>query len=363
MSDLPLLFADVARWYAASTVALGIRTGLMDALLAGGGSAGELAATAGVDGDNAARWADAMVAGGYATVTDGRYAPVEDALGILRGGAMLDVRAIVELLVPLGALLPRVQTAIRDGDGDPSAEFQAALGMTAERVNVPMYDQLLVSEWIAGHPDLHAALERGVDVAEVGPGGGTALRILARRFPASRFVGFDIDAATVAEANEAATAEGLANLRFEAVDASTLPERAFDIVCLFDAFHHMTDPDAVLDGIRASLRPDGSLLLAEAALSGDAAADAADPTAVIVYGSDLIYCFQESKLAGRPGLGATWPGRGLECDARSTRVRRDGARRVTGRLHGDSSRPDRLLREDGRPGSVRGSMRRSRDSA
>ena len=39
MSDLPQLFADVARWYAASTVALGIRTGLTDALLAGGGSA------------------------------------------------------------------------------------------------------------------------------------------------------------------------------------------------------------------------------------------------------------------------------------------------------------------------------------
>jgi SAM-dependent methyltransferase len=95
------------------------------------------------------------------------------------------------------------------------------------------------------------------------------------------------------------------------VDASTLPEKAFDIVCLFDAFHHMTDPGAVLDGIRASLRPGGWVLLAEAALSGDAAADAADPTAVIVYGSDLIYCFQESKLAGQPGLGATWPGRGL----------------------------------------------------
>ena len=117
LSDLPLLFGDVARWYAVTTVALGIRTGLVDALLAGGGSAGELASTAGVDEDNAARWADAMVAGGYATVTDARYAPVEDAMGLLRGGAMLDVRAIVELLVPLGALLPRVETAIRDGAG------------------------------------------------------------------------------------------------------------------------------------------------------------------------------------------------------------------------------------------------------
>ena len=312
MSDLPLLFADVARWYAASTVALGIRTGLTDALLAGGGSATELAGSAGVDADNAARWADAMVAAGYATLVDGRYAPIEDAIGILRGGSILDVRAIVELLVPLGGLLPRVGTAIQDGSGIRSAEFQAALGMTAERVNVPMYEQLLLAEWFAGHPMLESALTRGIDVAEVGPGGGSALRILATAFPASRFVGFDIDAQTVAEANVATATASVTNLRFDVVDGQALPAAAFDLVCIFDALHHMTDPGAVLDGIRGALRPGGSLLLAEAALSGDPAVDAADPTAVIVYGSDLIYCYQESKTPGAPGFGATWPGRGLD---------------------------------------------------
>lgn len=311
MSDLPLLFQDAARWYAASTVALGLRTGLTDALLAGGGTAAELAAAAAVDPDNAGRWADAMVTGGYATKVDGRYAPIEDALGLLRGGTVLDVRAIVELLVPLGGLLPRTAAAIRDGRGIQSEEFQAALGMTAERVNVPMYEQLLLSEWVAGHPELEAALARGIDVAEVGPGGGTALRILARAFKASQFTGFDVDAPTVSEANASAAGGGLTNLRFEVLDGRSLPGEAFDLVCMFDAFHHMTEPEAVLDGVRAALRPGGSLLLAEAALSGDAAADAADPTAILVYGSDLMYCYQESKVAGGPGMGATWPGRGL----------------------------------------------------
>ena len=304
MSDLPLLFQDAARWYAATTVALGIRTGLIDALLAGGGTAAEMAAAAAVDPDNAARWADAMVTGGYATLADGQYAPLEDALGLLRSGAPLDVRAILDLLVPLGALLPRVETAIRDGGGIRSAEFQAMPGMTPERVNVPMYEQLLLSEWIAGHPELEAALEQGIEVAAVGPGGGTALRLLARAFPASRFTGFDIDAATIAGARGVAAAAGLANLRFEEADASILPAAAFDLVCLFDAFHHMTDPAGVLDGIRTALRPDGSLLLAEASLSGDPAADAADPAAILAYGSDLLYCYQESKVAGSPGMGS-----------------------------------------------------------
>jgi SAM-dependent methyltransferase len=311
LSELPLLINDVARWYAATTVALGVRTGLVDALLAGGGTAPDLAATANVDADNAARWADAMVSAGYATVSDGHYAPVEDALGLIRGGTILDFRAIVELLVPLGALLPRAVTAIRDGRGISSAEFQAALGMTAERVNVPMYQGLLLSEWIDGHPALRDALQHGIDVAEVGPGGGTALRILASAFPASRFIGFDVDAATVADANAAVEGERLTNVRFEAVDGSSMPQAAFDLVCMFDAFHHLTDPDGVLEGMRAALRPGGSLLLAEAALSGDPVLDASDPTSIIVYGSDLVYCYQESRADDGAGLGSTWAGRGL----------------------------------------------------
>ena len=311
MSELPRLFEDVARWYAVTALALGIRTGLIDPLLAGGGSAAELAAAAGVDPGNAARWADAMVVAGYATVADGRFEPVEETLGLLRGGVPIDVRAVVELLVPLGSILPRVATAIRDGDGIRSAEFQAALGMTSERVNAPMYRAFLLDEWIAGHPELAATLERGIDVAEVGPGSGTALRILAGAFPASRFVGYDVDVATVREAVAAAAAEGLANLRFEAVDGGAMPRASFDLVCMFDAFHHVTDPSGVLDGMRAALRPGGSLLLAESALSGDPTRDAADPTSPIIYGCDLLYCYQESKLPGRPGTGATWPARGL----------------------------------------------------
>jgi hypothetical protein len=57
---------------------------------------------------------------------------------------------------------------------------------------------------------------------------------------------------------------------------------------MFDASHHMTDLGAVLDGIRAALRSDGLLLLADRSASGEAAADAADPTAIILYGSETL---------------------------------------------------------------------------
>jgi len=312
MADLPLVLSDVARWYAATTLALGERTGLLGALLDGGGSAAQLATTAGVDAHNAMVWADAMVVAGYARAKDGQYLADEDALGILRGGAPFDLRAVVEILAPLGALLPRVEQAMRDGAGITSVELQASLGALPERINRPMYAAHLLDGWIAGHPELQAGLTAGIDVAEIGPGGGEALRLLAAAFPASRFTGYDLDPLQVARANAAATGAGLANLRFEVRDAARLPAGAFDLVCVFDALHHFGQPAAALAAVRAALRDGGSFLVAESSLSGDPTTDAADPMGILMYGSDLLYCFQESKADGGVGLGATWAGDGLE---------------------------------------------------
>ncbi len=317
MADQPNLFSDVARWYAATTLALGLRTGLTQALLDAPGTADDLATRSSTDPANAARWADAMVAAGYATLDAGTYVPVEDVLGLLRGGAPIGVGPVVELLGPLGGLLPRVERAMRDGGGISSDELQAAFGPLPELVNAPMYEALLVGEWIAGHPVLESALRDGIDVAEIGPGGGTALRLLGAAYPASRFTGFELDQRQVALATAAAATNGLANVRFEARDGAELGRSTFDLVLILDALHHVTSPGRLIDAVRAALRPGGSLLIAEASLSGNPAIDAADPTAIIVYGSDLLYCFQESKTAESDGLGATWAGRELDAFLRA----------------------------------------------
>lgn len=81
---------------------------------------------------------------------------------------------------------------------------------------------------------------------------------------------------------------------------------------MFDAFHHLGQPAAVLRAVRSALRDGGSFLIAESSLSGDPTTDAADPFAIIVYGSNLLYCFQESLPDGGAGLGATWAGQDLE---------------------------------------------------
>ncbi len=96
-----------------------------------------------------------------------------------RGGFLFDLRAVIGVLAPLGALLPRVEQAVRKGTGITSAELQATLGELPERVNGPMYEMFLVEDWIGGHPELADRLRAGIDVAAIGPGGGQALCILA----------------------------------------------------------------------------------------------------------------------------------------------------------------------------------------
>jgi ubiquinone/menaquinone biosynthesis C-methylase UbiE len=90
-------------------------------------------------------------------------------------------------------------------------------------------------------------------------GNGWQLNLLARRLPASRFVGFDLpenDGLPIAR--EVAEREGLTNVRFEQKDAVTLDgSDRFDLVLTFDAIHDQVRPDLALEGIARSLGPGG----------------------------------------------------------------------------------------------------------
>jgi trans-aconitate methyltransferase len=54
-----------------------------------------------------------------------------------------------------------------------------------------IYDDQLVSGFIASVPGLTERLAGGIMVADVGCGTGHAINVLAQAFPASKFVGYD----------------------------------------------------------------------------------------------------------------------------------------------------------------------------
>src|SRR5436853_224508 len=85
-------------------------------------------------------------------------------------------------------------------------------------------------------------------------GTGHCITLMARRFPKSTFVGYDISDAGIASARAAAS--GLANASFVVQDVAKLEVSApFDLITAFDAIHDQADPAGVLRQVRAALAP------------------------------------------------------------------------------------------------------------
>jgi trans-aconitate 2-methyltransferase len=98
-------------------------------------------------------------------------------------------------------------------------------------------------------------------VLDIGCGDGRATARIAERLPDGSVLGVDRSASMIALAREQFPPGGHANLRFRQMDATSLElPRAFDVAFSTAALHWVDDHEAVLAGVRRSLRPGGRLL-------------------------------------------------------------------------------------------------------
>lgn len=167
-------------------------------------------------------------------------------------------------IVSLGATMPQVLDAFRTGGGVPYEAYGDDVRSFIERINRPMYLNLLADEWFPRVPGLVDRLvaDPPARVADVGCGRGWSTIAIATGFPQARVTGLDLDAASVDEARRNAEAEGVADrVSFECRDAAD-PGLAgsFDLVCAFETIHDMCDPVGALRVMR-SLRADGGTVL------------------------------------------------------------------------------------------------------
>ena len=150
-------------------------------------------------------------------------------------------------------------------------------------------------------------LGEGIDVLDVGCGRGKALMHLAERFPKSRFVGRDLLQSAVDAATAEAEQRGLANVRFEQMDAAKMNDRAaFDFITTFDAVHDQANPAGVVKNIFNALKPDGLYLCQEIKAETDHADNVGKPLAPFIYTISLMHCMSVSLAGGGAGLGAAW---------------------------------------------------------
>jgi len=287
---------------------IGHRTGLLATAAQGPGTSEELAARAGLTERYVREWLAAMVTGGlfeYDAPTRTYTLPAA-AAAVLTGGP-LPLAVMAGLQTHLARHVHDVARAFREGGGVPYSAYRPEFTDLLDQIGRVWYDSALVDAHLALVDGLTAQLEAGAAVADIACGTGHAVVVLARRFPASTFAGFDLDEGAIARARAEASGAGLTNVRFEVADAARLDiTDEFDVVLVFDAIHDQVDPAGVLRCVNAALKPGGVFIMKEPR-AGDALEDnIGNPFAPILYGCSTLHCMTVSLAHGGAGIGTAF---------------------------------------------------------
>ncbi len=290
-------------------VELGHRTGLFEAAARGPATSAELAERAGLDERYVREWLGAVATGGlveYDPAT-GRFTLPPEHARCLTGPSSRNLAPASQTLRMLAARLPRVAECFRRGGGVPYAEYQPDFTEAQDAAWRRLYDGLLIRGFLPVVKGLPERLEAGIRVADVGCGTGHALNLMAREYPRSAFVGYDLGEEAIDRARAEAREMGLANVRFERLDAAALPpEPKLDLVTSFDAIHDQRDPAAVLRRIAEALAPGGVYMMVEPRASSRLEANLGNPFAPYIYGTSVLHCMTVSLAEGGAGLGTAW---------------------------------------------------------
>jgi SAM-dependent methyltransferase len=289
---------------------IGHRTGLFDVMsrLAPSDSYG-IAAEAGLDERYVREWLGAMVTGGIVEYNPSRntYAlPAEHAACLTRDARPNNLATTCQWIPVLGDVEDEIIACFERGGGVPYSAYERFHAVMAEESDQTVV-AVLIEAILPAVPGLVAALERGIDVLDVGCGSGRALNVMADAYPNSRFTGYDLSPEAVAAGKAEAAERGLSNVHFELRDVSEFDlSSSFDLITAFDAIHDQAQPAAVLSGIARALRAEGLFLMQDIAGTSHVHTDSAHPMAPFLYTISCMHCMTVSLAADGTGLGAMW---------------------------------------------------------
>jgi SAM-dependent methyltransferase len=290
-------------------VDVGHKTGLFEAAAKGPGTSEQIAQRAGLNERYVREWLGAMATGGiieYDAASRTFVLPREHAVCVT-GTSSRNLAANSQALAMLAKRLPAVATCFRTGGGVPYAQFRPDFTDYMDASWRLLYDGLLIKGFLPAAKGLPERLAAGIRVADLGCGTGHAINLMAKEYPRSQFVGYDIAADAIERARAEAQAWGLANARFEVRDVTQLPRDAtFDLIVSFDAIHDQRDPAAVLRSAAAALAPGGLYLVVEPRASSRLEDNVGNPFAPWIYGMSVLHCMTVSLAEGGAGLGTAW---------------------------------------------------------
>jgi len=291
-------------------ISIGHRTELFDTMAELPPSTSQqIADAAGLNERYVREWLGAMVTGrlvDYNSIDKTYILPREYAAFLTRAAASDNIASFAQFIPVLASVEDRIIDCFYKGGGVPYSEFKRFHAVMAEdsgqTVVSALFDHILPLI-----PGLTEALQRGIEVLDVGCGSGRALNKLAVAFPNSRFTGYDFSGEAIANANTAAQLRKLNNIQFEVKDAATLDEcDRYHWIATFDAIHDQARPDIVLQNIYKALRPDGVYLMQDIRATTDVGGNMEHPIAPLLYTISCMHCMTVSLAYGGMGLGAMW---------------------------------------------------------
>lgn len=234
-----------------------------------------------------------------------RYAlPPEHAAFLTRAAGADNFAHMMQYFPLMGRVEPQVVESFQNGGGVGYDAYENFAELQRDE-SAPMYDQTLVSTVLPLAAGLIQRLEAGIDVLDVGCGGGHAVNVMAQAYPRSRFRGIDFGEESIALAREEAQRLGLSNATFEVADAVDIVG-PFDLVTAFDVIHDLAAPDKVLAAIARALRDDGIFLMVDINASSNVEDNLDHPIGPTLYAFSVFHCMTVSLAQGGPGLGTVW---------------------------------------------------------
>jgi len=292
-------------------LSIGHRAGLFDVMAGrhGFATSQEIADEAGLVERYVREWLGSMVTGRIVEYCPERSAyrlPPARAAVLTRGSRPHNMAAAAQWVSLLGAVEDRVLACFERGGGIPLSAYerfhQVMSELSSELVVPALRDAILPLV-----PGSVAALERGIDVLDIGCGNGRVANEMAAAYPASRFTGYDLSVEAITMARAEARERGLENAVFEVRDAADLSaQESYDLITAFETLHDMARPANVLAGVVAALRPHGFFLMQDIAGSSHLESDLGFPLAPMLYAVSCLHSTCVSLAGDGAALGAMW---------------------------------------------------------
>lgn len=296
-----LFQATLGTWDIA-TVFLGHRLGLYRALGAiEPASSMELATAAGLAERYVREWLEQQVVSGILECENPDAAAMERRFVFPAGhsAVLVDIDD-PSFLAPLaqitiGAIQPvqALLAAFRTGDGVPYADYGLDLRIGQAEMNRNLFLQDLGAVYLPAIVDLHERLlaDPPAQIADIGCGVGWSCVGMAKAYPNARVDGFDLDEASVTEAQRVLREAGVSDRVEVALRDAADPALAgrYDLVTAFECIHDMSDPVGALRTMRRLAGARGTVLVMD-----ERVADTFDPEAGdierLMYGFSVLHC-------------------------------------------------------------------------